>query len=294
MSPLFQEKASVYDKYGLNKIEINKAIELLKDFRAKFPFAENPQLIDSLQPDDIFKQNPDEMGEFFHYVEVYLKPIGHLTIYGSFVFKNIRAQIEDFKDLLYVAVDKKKSLAEKVDAPWEEISGLGLDKHIAKKIIYCFNYENGETLPIFSTAHMRHFVKTIVEKRKYPANYSTLGEEYEYLTNELLGTKNDFQLTESWEMPYFSRFLYDTFSPPDKDIPQLDSAGEKRPKDGPTSEQLQLGEFVKLLGELQGKGKISGQQCLQVFFFASFNDSFIVGFIKLSVMLTPKLVKSLA
>jgi hypothetical protein len=68
----------------------------------------------------------------------------------------------------------------KVDAPWEEISGLGLDKHIAKKIIYCFNYENREMLPIFKTAHLRHFVNSIVVKRSFPVNYTTLGEEYEY------------------------------------------------------------------------------------------------------------------
>jgi hypothetical protein len=259
MSNSFEAKASAYDKYGLIKLEIDKAIGLLKDFRAKYPFTENPQLIDSLQLDDIFKEDTDEIGEFFHYVEVYLKPIGHLTLYSN-VYRNVRAQIEDFKDLLYVTVDKKKSIAQKVDAHWEEISGLGLDKHIAKKIIYCFNYENGEMLPIFKTAHLRHFVKSIVEARTFPANYTTLGEEYEYLTDELLNTKNGFQLTESWEMPYFSRFLYDTFPPPDKDTPQLDSTAENRPKHDPTSEQLKMGEFMRLLGELQSKRRISGQQ----------------------------------
>ena len=34
----------------------------------------------------------------------------------------------------------------------------------------------------------------------------------------------------------------------------------KKTKRGPTSEQLEMSEFVKLLGELQRKRKISGQQ----------------------------------
>jgi hypothetical protein len=42
----------------------------------------------------------------------------------------VSAQIEDFKDLLYTAVDKKKALAEKIDANCEQISRLGADKHI--------------------------------------------------------------------------------------------------------------------------------------------------------------------
>ena len=100
-------------------------------------------------------------------------------------------------------------------------------------------------------------------KRTFPAHYTTLGEEYEYLTDELLKVKNGFQVTETWEMPYFSRFLYDTFPPPDKDTPPIDASGGKRDRRGPTSEQLEMGEFVKLLGELQRKRKISGQQFME-------------------------------
>ena len=111
------EKATAYDKNGLMKAEIDNTLDLLRDFRAKFPFAENPDSIDSLEPDKIFKVNPDGVGEFFHYLEYRLKPLGHLTIHGSNVYYKIRLQIEDFKDLLHIAVDKKRSLAEKVDAP---------------------------------------------------------------------------------------------------------------------------------------------------------------------------------
>ena len=49
------QKASAYDKDGLMKREVNNALLLLKEFRAKFPFAENPQSIDWLDTDKILK-----------------------------------------------------------------------------------------------------------------------------------------------------------------------------------------------------------------------------------------------
>jgi hypothetical protein len=254
------EKASTYDKNGLKKLEIDKAIGLLRVFRAKFPFAENPELIDSLNPDDIFRENPDRVGEFFRYLEYYLEPLGHLTIHGSIVYCNIKIQIEDFKDLLYIVVDKKKSLAEKVDAPWEKISRLGGDKHIGKKIIFCFNYESGEVLPIFKTSDMEHFLYTIVDKPSFPARYNSPGEKYEYLTSELLKAKDNLPVTQSWEITYFARFLYDNYPPPERDTPAIGSSGERKPRNTITKEQLDFGEFAKLLAELQRKGKITGQQ----------------------------------
>ena len=69
--------------------------------------------------------------------------------------------------LLHVAVDRKKTLAEKVDAPWDQIKGLGRDRHIAKKIIFCFNYENGDVLPIFKTQDLEFFINKIVDKPIY-------------------------------------------------------------------------------------------------------------------------------
>jgi len=242
------------------RIEVDNALALLKDFRVKFPFAENPGSIDSLEPDDVFKTNPDGLGEFFHYVEVYLKPLGHLTIHGSIVYRNIRAQIEDFKDLLYMVVDKKKSLAEKIDAHWEKISRLGQDKHIAKKIIFCFNYESGEVLPIFSTIHLRHFVNKVVDKPSIPGKYYSLGEEYAYLTSELLTAKENLQITRPWEVTYFARFLYNAYPPPDREISTVNMSGERKRRNTVAKEQLEQGEFVRLLNELHAKGRISGQQ----------------------------------
>lgn len=254
------EKASAYDKNGLTKREVDNALMLLKEFRAKFPFAENPRSIDWLEPDKIFKSNPDEVGEFFRYLVYHLDPLGHLTITSSNVYRNIRLQIEDFKYLLRVVVDKKKSLAEKVNAPWERISGLGQDKQIAKKIIFCFNYESGKILPVFSTSHLKHFVNKLVDKPGNPRKYYSLGEEYEELTSELLATKEKLPITKFWEIAYFARFLYNTFSPPDREAASTNSSEAKANTKTETNEQLELRAFIKILAELQSKGKITGQQ----------------------------------
>ena len=250
------DKANAYDKERLMKTGIEKALVLLKDFRAKFPFTENPQSIDWLNPDDIFKESSGEVGEFFRYLEYYLAPFGHLTIRGSIVYRNIRMQLEDFKGLLYVAVDKKKSLAEKVDARWEKISHLGQDKQVAKKIIFCFNYESGQILPIYSTAHLKFFVNKVVDKPSNPKFYS-LGEEYAYLTSQLVTAKQNLPITKPWETTYFARFLYDSYPTPDRETSMQDEA---KTQNTVTKEQLGQGEFIRLLGALQTKGKITGLQ----------------------------------
>jgi hypothetical protein len=53
-----------------------------------------------------------------------------------------------FKQLLKIAVDPNRTLADKVDAGWDGIPGFGGDRIIAKKIIYLFNL--GDALPIIS------------------------------------------------------------------------------------------------------------------------------------------------
>ena len=254
------DKATTYNKQGLNKKQVDNTISCLKDFRTKFSFTENPASIATLKPDDIFKETSDEVGEFFHYLEYYFKPLGHSTIRDSSLYRNTRVQIEDFKNLLYIVVDKKKSLAEKVDANWGKIKGLGDDKQLAKKIVFCFNYESGKVLPIFSVSHLKHFLGKIADKPSLPTKYYTQGEEYACLTSELLKAKNNLSVTQSWEITCFARFLYENYPPPDREVTATNLFGERKSKNVVTRDQLELGEFVNLLGELQRKGKITGEQ----------------------------------
>jgi len=252
------EKAKTFDKSGAVEIEIDNAVGLLRSFRAKYPFAENLKSIETLDPDDIFKEQTSEVGDFFHWLEYRLKPIGHLTLYSN-VYRQIRSQFEDFKELLYVVVDKEKSLAEKVDAPWREILGMGGDSHIAKKIIFCFNFETELVIPIFSTGHLEFFLHDVIEGVEFPVQYEnmSLGEKYEFLTSEILKIKESSQVTKPWEITYFCRFLYDTYPPPQIDSPIAKTRGGEKIK---TEQQQEFGEFMKLLTELQGKSKISGEE----------------------------------
>jgi hypothetical protein len=253
------EKANAYDKVGSVKHEIEASIKLLKEFRQKYPFAENLRTIEWLDPEKLFKLNPDQTGEFFQYLEGYFKPLGYSVVTSQNVYRNARLQINSFKNLLRTAVDNRKSLAEKVDASWEKIGGIAADKILAKKIIYCFNCESGKVLPIFNNQHLRHFVNRVVDASGEQTKYFSVGQEYEFYTAELLKAKNGFPLTKGWGNLYFSRFLFENYLPPDTEpngaMPeQRKNAGEV------TDEQLNLQGFIKLLSELQRLHKITGEQ----------------------------------
>jgi hypothetical protein len=192
-------------------------------------------------------------------LEANLKQLSNASLNNGNTYRNARLQIQDFKNLLRIIVDSRRSLAQKVDAPWEKIGGLGQDKQLAKKIIYCFNYESGTVLPVFSNQHMRLFVNRVADASPQ-TRYLSPGQEYEHYTAELLKTKNSFPLTQGWDTLYFTRFLFQTYPPPDSEKPTTNPSGEGKTINAVTNEQLELGAFVKLLGELQTKGKITGEQ----------------------------------
>jgi hypothetical protein len=187
-------------------------------------------------------------------LEACLKPFGNPTINNSNAYRNARLQIKDFRNLLRIVVDERKSLAQKVDAPWEKIGGLGQDKALAKKIIYCFNYQKGTVFPIFSNQHLRHFVNRVSDTAIFQTKNFSLGQEYEHYTLKLLKTKNNSLPTKAWNNLYFARFLYDNYPPPNTETP----IEEKKPE--VTDEQLDMQSFVRLLVTLQQKGKITGEQ----------------------------------
>jgi hypothetical protein len=258
MKDAVSQEARVFDGDGAIKRLVDEALEKLKVFRERYPFTENPDSIETLSPDDIFRTDTGEIGEFFHYIEYYLKPLGHLTVYSN-VYRRIRTHLETFKELLYVVVDKDKSLAEKVDAPWKEISGLGGDSHIAKKIIFCFNYETGSVIPIFSTSHLEHFLNIIQEAPWLPIQYDnmSLGEKYEALTEELLKAKESCPLTKTWEITYFCRFLYEKYTPP-KII--TEAQRKKLQEKALRAQQQEFATFNDLLNEMRKKDKISAEE----------------------------------
>ena len=253
---LMLEQAGAFDKNGSVKHEVEIALGALKEFNQKYPFAENLQTIEWIDPDKLFKLNPDEIGEFFLFLESYLKPFTNTTFGSSNIYRNARLQIKEFKNLLRTTVDSRKSLAQKIDAPWDRIGGFGQDKQLAKKIIYCLNYEDTTILPIFSNQHLRFFVNRVVDSPSLKTKYLSPGQEYQNYTSDLLDSKNSFPLTQEWNNMYFTRFLYKTFPPPDSESPLI----EQRKTTVITEEQLDLQGFMKLLGELQRQQKITGEQ----------------------------------
>lgn len=259
-SDVLLEKANAFDKAGLIKHEVDTTLEFLKKFREKYPFSENLRSIEWLDPDKLFKLNPDEVGDFFLFFEDFFKPLGYQDKVNPNVYRNARLQISELKNLLRTAVDNRKSLAQKIDAPWERIGGLGQDKQLAKKIIYCFNYENQTVLPILNNQHLRHFASKILDSFSTQTKYFSSGQEYEHYTVELLKAKNNRPATRSWDNFYFARFLLSVFAPPDSEPTQSASSIEKKVTNQVTDEQLDMQGFMKLLGELQKQGKITGEQ----------------------------------
>jgi hypothetical protein len=254
-----QEKANSYDKVGVAKAEAAKDLTALKSFRLRYPFAENLASIEWLEQDKLFKVNPDEVGDFFVFLDGFFKPFGASMANSKNVYRNARLQIKEFRNLLRTAVDDRKTLAQKVDAAWERIGGVSPDKELAKKIIFCFNYDRGTVLPVLSDQHLRHFVNRIVDSPSGQTKYYSPGQEYEHYTSELLKTKNSVPLTKGWDVLYFTRFLYQTYPPPDSEPITNDTSTPKK-NVTVTEEQLDMQGFMKLLGELQKQGKITGDE----------------------------------
>lgn len=168
------EKAKEFDISGERRREIDDALELLKQFRKKYPFKDDPTSIDRLTPDDLYTKESKDC--FFKWIQFRLGTLGRIAVGSDMVYRNACNQLEDFKDLLHIAVDGEKSLAEKVDAPWKRISGMDGDKHVAKKIISCYD---DNVLPIFKTEDLEYFFNLFVGRPKLPSNYDvmSLGEK---------------------------------------------------------------------------------------------------------------------
>lgn len=208
----FQDSIHDFDINNEYQETIQRVNEKFQEFQRIFPFKENPHEIDSLKADDLYKIDFNEYGDFFHWIVHELKDHGKIDFYPQ-VYIEASKNLEEFKDLLYTTVDPEIALAEKVDAQWEKISGMGRDKILAKKIICCFD---NNLLPIFSTNHLEHFVRKLYITVGYPSDYEgwTLGEKYEFLTTKLLEVKESLKESKNWGTIRFMRFLYYNYSPP--------------------------------------------------------------------------------
>ncbi len=199
------EKAEEFDKSGKYRRKVDDVLRLLEQFRLKYPFKEDSEFVNSLRAEDIFNEGKDY---FFRWIVYELKDLGYVGGYPT-AFRNAYNNLKFFKELLRIAVADEKTLADKVDAPWENIRGLGGDKHLAKKIICCYN---DDVLPIFRTDDLELFFK-VLRQRNLPSHYDSmsLGEKYQFLNQELSKVKENCAETEDWDRVFFMWFLYVTY-----------------------------------------------------------------------------------
>jgi len=205
-----------FDSDGHVKRDTDEACKLLEQFQKRYPFRQNPLAIDGLKPTDLWEKGNQD--SFFQWLEYGLKDSGHLYIGSRIVFDNAVQKIEDLKQLLKVAVDDSKEIHEKIDADWGRIKFFGGDKHIAKKIVYCYYPE--KVIPIFKTEELEHFCSTVgiddkalktASVAKFGRDYENLnvGEQWQILNASFLELKS--RIGKNWSNLYFARFLYDSF-----------------------------------------------------------------------------------
>ena len=203
------------------KRKIESAWERHKKFLELYPFREHPKRIDNLTPDNIY--NPG--GEyFFYWIEHGLKELGNIGVGSAKVWENAKNNLEKLKKLLKLIVDDSLTVAEKIDARWESISGFGGGKQIAKKILFC--YYPDKIIPIFKIEDMEFFCEKLdIEFRSYVkeklgTEYEKLseGKKFEMLNELLLKFKNEKDWLRNVDNSYFVRFLYETFEPPREEV----------------------------------------------------------------------------
>lgn len=209
----------IKEKAEQERRRIEDAWRLWKEFVSRFPFREKPELIDNLTPDDVY--NPGVSGYFFDYIEHKLKPLGHIYVPSDRPWRSARDNLDDFKALLKTIVNDSISLADKIDAKWDKLSGWGGDRHYAKKLVFC--YYPDEVIPIFKTEHLEHFIRALqpsedlnqraLSRFRKAYNNLTVGQKFELLNNMLLDFKKSKPEIKDWDNALYMSSLYDAFHP---------------------------------------------------------------------------------
>jgi len=223
-----QTKIKEFNKKTKFKEDIDKAWVRHGEFLKLYPFRKNPGVINSLTAEQVY--NPRRSKDyFFNWVEHKLKPLGHLAIGSARVWQNAKDGLEVLKQLLKIITDDSLSVANKIDAHWEDIKGFGKDKHIAKKILFCYYPE--VVIPIFKTEDAEDLSETLkLEYReksfeKYGQAYETLsvGQKFELFSGLFSTFKNQHSEFKKWDPCLFVRFLYESFP-----VPRIRRQGNNR------------------------------------------------------------------
>lgn len=200
------ELAKNFDQYGVYKSKADIALQRLFAFNDIFPFKKHPEMIDDLEPEQVYTKGSDSL---FGWIIYKLKDAGYVKSYPS-TFFNAKTKLDVFKKLLKIVVDDSISIEKKINAPWQSITQMGGEKTLAKKIIFCFN---PTILPIFKPEDFEFFYKKLVNEKLPSSNYynTSLGRKFSVLNEALLNVKNSCELTKKWSNIYFMWFLYVTY-----------------------------------------------------------------------------------
>ncbi|MEM2051010.1 MAG: hypothetical protein QXZ11_07825, partial [Thermoproteota archaeon] len=172
--------------------EVEKDRAVLKEFINRFPFKDNPFLIEQLSPELVYLKGSRE--SLLYFLEFRLKRVGTIFVHSARPMIEARNNLELFKQLLKLIVDDSKQIHEKIDDPrWSQLKGWGGDKHIVKKLL--FVYYPDRLLPTFKTEMLEFHIERLglnrdvqdAAKKKYNESMSNLsvGKKFE-LYNEVL------------------------------------------------------------------------------------------------------------
>jgi len=107
-----KEKFEEFKKNEKIKKEINEALKNLEDFLTKFPFKNNPEKIDELTPDKIYKKG--NKNTFLYWILDGLEKLGGTRIRDKKnLTKEIKNKLDKFKSLLKEALKEDTSLSKK-------------------------------------------------------------------------------------------------------------------------------------------------------------------------------------
>lgn len=141
---------------------VSRGYENLKEFKTYFPFKSDPSSIDSLTSEEVYnKGNKTGKSYFFYWVEHKTGGLGGLKVSprGVHPYEDASDKLEIFKDLLKRLMDPNVSVVDKLDDKWEQLSGFGRQRQIAKKILYLYHEE--DFIPIWKTEDLEDYCKDL-------------------------------------------------------------------------------------------------------------------------------------
>lgn len=211
------KKAETFLQDPDNRERVREGRDTLDEFRSQYNFRENPTQIDELRPADVYNPEEGETDYFFNWIEHRLSDLGRIFVWHVGPWQNAAEDLDRLKELLKIAVDDDRSIAAKIDAPWENIKGFGGDKHIAKKIVSV--YYPDDVFPIFKTDHLETFTREIglspaqQARNRMNKDYDelTVGEKWELYNEILWDIKQELKPLVDEDNALFMLFLYDEF-----------------------------------------------------------------------------------